>query len=167
MRVYRISRRPFAGDLSGDGAARFGGRWNPPGVPVLYAANSTALAALETLVHFDPDLMPSLSRITLEVPDSCAPSGDPLFPGTLEASRLAGKSWIKNRETLGLKVVSAVLPKAEDAFNFLLNPAHHDFGQVRILDISDFQMISARSAFWISPTSSSTIGFYLFLPIIQ
>ena len=39
--------------LSGEGARRFGGRWNSPGVSVVYLAQSQALAALEMLVHLD------------------------------------------------------------------------------------------------------------------
>jgi RES domain-containing protein len=44
--VWRICRRPFA-DLSGEGARLYGGRWNAPGRPLIYAAESAALAVLE------------------------------------------------------------------------------------------------------------------------
>ena len=44
MRIWRLCRRPFA-DLSGDGARLYGGRWNSPGRPMVYAAESAALAA--------------------------------------------------------------------------------------------------------------------------
>ena len=33
--------------LSGDGAARFGGRWNPPGLPAIYAARELSTAWAE------------------------------------------------------------------------------------------------------------------------
>ena len=32
--------------------AHYGGRWNRPGIPMVYAAQSLSLAALETVVHF-------------------------------------------------------------------------------------------------------------------
>ena len=52
--VWRICRRPFA-DLSGDGARLYGGRWNTPGRPLIYAAETAALAVLEVRVHLDLD----------------------------------------------------------------------------------------------------------------
>ncbi len=52
--VWRICRRPFA-DLSGEGARLYGGRWNSPGRPLIYAAETAALAVLEVRVHLDLD----------------------------------------------------------------------------------------------------------------
>ena len=52
--VWRICRRPFA-DLSGEGARLYGGRWNAPGRPLIYAAETAALAVLEVRVHLDLD----------------------------------------------------------------------------------------------------------------
>jgi hypothetical protein len=36
---------------SGEGARRFGQRWNPPGYPAIYAGTSFALCLIEVLVH--------------------------------------------------------------------------------------------------------------------
>jgi hypothetical protein len=38
--------------LSGEGASAYGGRWNYAGIPMVYAAHTRALAALESLAHF-------------------------------------------------------------------------------------------------------------------
>jgi hypothetical protein len=39
--------------FSGEGARRFGGRWNAPGRPVVYVSLRLSLAALKTLAHAD------------------------------------------------------------------------------------------------------------------
>ena len=52
-RIWRIATRGpswAADDLSGSGSARSAGRWNSPGVPVVYASTTIALACLETVV---------------------------------------------------------------------------------------------------------------------
>ncbi len=51
MELYRITQEIYAGDLSGNGAKLFGGRWNSEGLPALYAASTRSLALLETLAH--------------------------------------------------------------------------------------------------------------------
>ena len=50
MRLYRLGTAAHA-VWDGAGAAAFGGRWNPIGVAVVYAAGSLALAMLERLVQ--------------------------------------------------------------------------------------------------------------------
>ena len=55
MRLWRLTRAVHA-DLSGEGARRFGGRWNSPGRPLVYTAAEAALTVLEVLevrVHLD------------------------------------------------------------------------------------------------------------------
>lgn len=48
--TYRVCRRIYA-RLDGEGSRKVGGRWNSPGRPVVYMAQSVALAVLENLVH--------------------------------------------------------------------------------------------------------------------
>jgi RES domain-containing protein len=92
--VYRLhsSRYPAS---DGQGAAINGGRWNPKGDPVIDAAASPSLAALEVLVHFSvlpKDFVltsisiPDLVRVT-NVPETALTEGwnDPLpIPVTRE-----------------------------------------------------------------------------------
>jgi hypothetical protein len=51
IEVYRLHSSRFPAN-SGKGAAINGGRWNPRGTEAVYAAASSALAALEILAHY-------------------------------------------------------------------------------------------------------------------
>src|SRR5947209_168483 len=52
--AFRIVKRSFAGSaFSGEGARRYGGRWNSVGTPMVYTSESRSLAALEILVHLE------------------------------------------------------------------------------------------------------------------
>jgi RES domain-containing protein len=57
MKIYRIALTKFC-DESGEGAKRYGGRWNLPGYPALYGSNSVAAALLERLT-IDSELFSS------------------------------------------------------------------------------------------------------------
>ena len=50
---WRIDK-PRRNAFSGEGARRFGGRWNSPGVAVVYLSEHQSLAALEIFVHMQP-----------------------------------------------------------------------------------------------------------------
>lgn len=49
-----VREKHAASAFSGEGALRHGGRWNSPGVRVIYTSATVSLAALETLVHLNP-----------------------------------------------------------------------------------------------------------------
>ena len=51
MKVFRISRGKYATPLSGEGAAKYGARWNPVGIALIYTAQNRALAMAEVAVH--------------------------------------------------------------------------------------------------------------------
>src|SRR5271169_3442797 len=56
--------------LDGDGARRVGGRSNSPGQPVVYMAQSVALAVLENLVHMSRQDYPTgYVVVTATIPD--------------------------------------------------------------------------------------------------
>ncbi|MEI6388525.1 MAG: RES family NAD+ phosphorylase [Spirochaetota bacterium] len=46
MKVFRIAKRDFIGDLSGEAARLFGGRWNKKGTSLLYTVPSRMLAGV-------------------------------------------------------------------------------------------------------------------------
>jgi len=72
--VWRITTARFADSaFSGEGARRYGGRWNPKGWAVVYAAATPSLALLELLVQDDPlrahyVLIPA--HIPLDIPET-------------------------------------------------------------------------------------------------
>ena len=52
--IWRISKRKYATTaFNGEGARRFGGRWNSKGKSVVYTSATLSLAALETFVHME------------------------------------------------------------------------------------------------------------------
>lgn len=144
--LYRIGKTKRIRDLSGEGARLFGGRWNPKGTAVLYTSDSTALATLETLVHTRLDLMPRyLSIIVLELPDNLEvnliateelPQSWWINPAPPELAQI-GEKWSVQQSSVALVVPSAVTPTGEGR-NYILNPLHPDFAQVKIVDVSPY-----------------------------
>jgi RES domain-containing protein len=57
-RIYSVCRARYA-RLDGEGAKLVGGRWNSPGHPVIYMAETVALAVIENLVHMSRQDFPS------------------------------------------------------------------------------------------------------------
>ena len=138
MRIWRICRARFAGEaFSGEGARRFGGRWNSRGVPMVYASSSLALAAIELFVHLEPNLQPDdLVSIAATLPE-----GEPaerLEPGKLPAGWWAddfeplqriGDKWIREKSSLTLSVPSAAL---RTEWNVLVNPLHPAIAKIKV-----------------------------------
>src|SRR5215217_6516134 len=129
MLLFRLSRRVHP-PLDGEGARLYGGRWNSPGVPVVYAASHLSLAVLELLVHTDPDLLPAdLVAHEVELPDDL--SVERVDLATLPddwrdvpdhpACRAIGDAWAAEARAAVLVVPSAVVPQEA---NWLLNPRH-------------------------------------------
>jgi RES domain-containing protein len=71
MTFYRISNETFREDISGNGAAINGSRWNSVNVRMLYTSGSISLCILESLVHLKiADIPPSQFLLKIEIPDS-------------------------------------------------------------------------------------------------
>lgn len=138
LHAWRIVKSNHARTaFSGEGARRFGGRWNPPGVPIVYLAGSTSLAILEMLVHLNsPDLLKRYVLFELTFPPSLL-TAVPLHtlprnwrespsPFTLQK---IGAAWAAAQTSPILRVPSAIVPTEH---NFLLNPLHVDFSKIII-----------------------------------
>ena len=114
------------------GARRVGGRWNSPGRPFVYTAQSVALAVLENLVHMSRQDYPvGYVIITALIPDHVLILDERAVrddAGLGEAPPSAfGDYWFDERLSAVLRVNSAVVP---GECNYLLNPRHLDFAQI-------------------------------------
>ena len=69
-KVWRITSVRYADQaFDGEGARRYGGRWNRPGIAVAYCSMTLSLAALEFFVHLEPSLAPKgLVCVAAEIP---------------------------------------------------------------------------------------------------
>lgn len=142
--AWRIVKKRFAGAaFDGEGAAAFGGRWNSPGVQVVYVASTRSLAALEMAVHLDRSaLLASFvfipcefdERLVTAIERRTLPADWRRDPPPAQLAGL-GDAWVKSGRSALLSVPSAVI---EEEPNFLLNPGHGDFGRIRIGKPQDF-----------------------------
>lgn len=138
MKVYRITRSKYSKvAFSGDGSRRYPGRWHAKGTALVYTSESRSLAVLESLVHCDPEDLPSdLVFISAEIPEDCLieiaakdlPRGWRTTPPPDACSALVS-NWIAEGSSLALKVPSVVVPKE---WNILINPDHPDFPKLKI-----------------------------------
>jgi len=146
MLVYRITGKKHAEDLSGKGAAMFGGRWNKKGSPVLYTGENKEIALLETIVHTPSLLIPELDILTLEIPDDSItviginqlPKNWKVYPAPTILSEI-GESWIEAGKTIALKVPSCII---HSSHNFILNCKHPEYSRVRLIDRKNFEFDS-------------------------
>lgn len=128
--------------FSGEGAAKFGGRWNSRFVPVVYASHTLSLAALEALVHlippftfryvavrieFDDDLVESVSMKTLPADWRAEPPSS--------STRLIGDAWVAAARSPILAVPSILIPVET---NYVINPAHPEFKRLSIAKAQPF-----------------------------
>jgi RES domain-containing protein len=141
---YRIVQAQWTGSaMTGEGARLFGGRWNPPGIPAVYLADSRALAALEIIVNAPREVLPLAWRIfEVKVPDELIETvkTDDLPPDwralpSSPGARLHGERWLKSG-ALGFKLPSAVIP---EEFTLLLNPLHPDAAKLRVSGPDEFR----------------------------
>ena len=145
MRFWRICRRRYAAEAaSGEGARRYGGRWNSRGVRLVYASTSLSLAALETFVNLEPNLRPAdLVSIEGAIPDAIQPVTFDVaalparwYETRDESLHRFGDEWIRDGRSAALLVPSAAI---RGEWNVLLNPAHGDFSKIEFRDPEPFE----------------------------
>ncbi len=139
LTTWRVVKKghPAKDPFSGEGARKYGGRWNSAGIPMVYTSDSIALATLEIFIHMDHQsdfgkfvIFPArFDRALVTEPENFPPGWE-----THPVSHLSmkfGDAWVKQSKTPVLKVPSAVVPYE---FNYLFNPMQGDFEQVQIQD---------------------------------
>ena len=141
MIVYRLSKAQYALDLSGKGAELVGGRWNSRGNAMLYTSQSIALCVTEIAVHVPLGILPKdYQLIHIEIPDEDLlemkrlPKDWQSFPHS-NSTQMIGDKFLKEHKHLVFKVPSAAV---QGEFNFLINPRHKNFNQIKIVKLEDF-----------------------------
>jgi RES domain-containing protein len=142
MIIYRLAIEMYKDDLSGNGARLFGGRWNSPGLPVVYTTENISLAVLEILVRADTYTVPlTYHLIKIDIPDSIQPliiTSAKLkkeWKEDVAYTQWMGDEFIKSGELLLVKVPSAIV---DEESNFIINPKHNDFKKVKIVAVKKF-----------------------------
>lgn len=111
---------------------------------MVYTSSTLSLAALELLVHLDPEDVPDdLVAMTIEVPDDARPrviSRDSLPRDWSRvhdhpACAAIGDAWVAEGSSLLLLVPSAVVP---EEWNLLINPGHPRAREVKVRAVRPF-----------------------------
>lgn len=132
--AWRIADGRFD-SFSPVGASMVGGRWNSPGLGVIYASRSYAGAMLECLAHAGVGRVPR-THVAIEIAIAAAVSveqhGESSLPvgwdhADLHVARAFGDAWLREGRTAVLMVPSVV---ARREMNVLLNPRHADFSKI-------------------------------------
>ena len=146
IEAWRLVKASYvASAFDGEGARRYGGRFNNVGTAVVYAAESLALAQLEILVNLPTEqLLATYAAFRLrfdealievwpvdELPANWRDNPAP------QSTKNIGDRWVQVAQSLVLAVPSAVVP-AES--NFLINPNHPDFSRLELTGPMDPQM---------------------------
>jgi RES domain-containing protein len=140
-RIVRASRAHTA--FTGEGPWRYGGRWNSPGVRVVYVSEHQSTAALEVFANRVPFILDEeYKAFHLEWPDHLTetfpvaklPADWRRSPPPSEAMKI-GNRWVREQRSAILALPSALSPVDT---NFLLNPEHPGFKQIRIAPPVDY-----------------------------
>lgn len=143
MELFRISAEQFATKLTASGASN---RWNKRGEFVIYAGSSRSHSTLQLVVHrnaIEPLAKYKVMLISVADEDRLVrtlkttdlPRNWRKFSAYSELQRI-GSEWYNNKETLLLRVPSAVIPQE---YNMLINTEHPDYaGNVQLVRTEDY-----------------------------
>ena len=133
MRGYRLVKKKWSKQaFDGEGARRYGGRWNSKGKRCLYLASTASLALLEIMVHLDDySLLSDYALYQMEIPDSSLlelnldslPQDWDADPAPLTTAQI-GDEWLLSHASSALYVPSTIVPIEH---NILINPEHPQY----------------------------------------
>ncbi|HZV70894.1 MAG TPA: RES family NAD+ phosphorylase [Saprospiraceae bacterium] len=148
MIVYRLSRSIHAGDLSGKGAEKNGGRWNSKGTALIYTSETRSLCMAEIAVHTPLGKMPDDYELyCIEFPDQIKiheldlkilPADWNSIPHAHSTQKI-GDAFTSDKKYLVMKVPSVIVM---GEFNYLINPYHKDMAVVKIKTVEPFNFDS-------------------------
>ena len=136
INAYRLVKPKWSENaFDGQGAKRYGGRWNSGGQACVYLTDSISLGLLEIMAHvndyailkhyqvfalqFEADDLLRLSEKTL-------PMDWRVYPAPLSTAEI-GDQWLATKASAVLAVPGVIAPHE---YNYLLNPAHEKFAQI-------------------------------------
>jgi len=142
MIVYRFAHRKFASELSGTGARLNGGRWNPPGIPVIYTSESISLALLEVLANAGSlQELKLLHLMEIDIPNITdkqeikLPNLKKNWFYDFDYTQWMGQEVLQTNKTVLLQCPSAIVHQEH---NYLINPLHPDFKKINLYTSTDF-----------------------------
>lgn len=146
MDAYRLTHSRYAEDVSGFGAYKTGGRWNPKGYYALYLSEHPCGAILETLIHMHPQIIPEDYSLVIyhisdetkieTIKESELPSVWRKRGYDLAIFQEFGENRLFNKDLLGLYIHSSV---AYPSHNYILNPKHNKFSDsIKISEIKPY-----------------------------
>ncbi len=142
MIVFKITLIKYADKLNASGNPA---RWNSKDVKVIYTAGSRALACLENIVHrTSRGLQDNFKTLLIDIPDNIkigVISRENMISNwqayqNMPYTQKLGDEWIKNKSSAVLKVPSVIIPEEH---NYLINPEHKDFKQIRLVSAESFE----------------------------
>ncbi|GEN99888.1 hypothetical protein NSE01_17210 [Novosphingobium sediminis] len=134
MKLWRVTRAVHAA-LDGAGAIEHGGRYSPPGLPVVHFASEAALAVLIALRYQPAD--PAQAERDLVLGWIEVSEQPERVPAVLDeaAIRVWVNSWLTERRSMVAALPSRVLPEGDV---LLFNPRHPAAAQVGALQTRPF-----------------------------
>ncbi len=133
---YRLVKKRWSNQaFDGEGARRYGGRWNSKGKRCLYLASTPSLALLEIMVHLDDySLLADYLLYQMEIPhasllelDSASLADDwDADPAPLSTAQI-GDEWLMSHVSSALYAPSTIIPTEKI---ILINPAHQQYAEL-------------------------------------